>query len=50
MGSTKVRLTRAIQLGVLVGFVVVAPNYDPSDQHMETMRAMCAYFLHVSSV
>ncbi|KAM4057317.1 Low temperature requirement A [Hirsutella rhossiliensis] len=34
------RLTRAIQLGVLVGFVVVAPKFDPSDQHSDTMRAM----------
>ncbi|KAJ6447087.1 sulfate permease [Purpureocillium lavendulum] len=34
------RVTRAIQLGVLVGFAVVAPKFNPSDQHRDTMRAM----------
>ncbi|KJZ70310.1 hypothetical protein HIM_10317 [Hirsutella minnesotensis 3608] len=34
------RATRAIQLGVLVGFVVVAPKFNPTDQEAETMRAM----------
>ncbi|OAQ57472.1 hypothetical protein VFPPC_17170 [Pochonia chlamydosporia 170] len=34
------RLTRAIQLGVLVGFVVVAPKFNPNDQDLDTMRAM----------
>ncbi|KJZ76427.1 hypothetical protein HIM_04156 [Hirsutella minnesotensis 3608] len=34
------RITRAIQLGVLVGFVVVAPKFDPTDQHAGTMRTM----------
>ncbi|KAG5982854.1 hypothetical protein E4U55_001261 [Claviceps digitariae] len=37
------RVTRAIQLGVLVGFVVVAPTFSPSDvsdQGHETMRNM----------
>ncbi|KJZ72127.1 hypothetical protein HIM_08500 [Hirsutella minnesotensis 3608] len=34
------RLTRAIQLGVLVGFTIVAPKFNPTDQHKETMRAM----------
>lgn len=35
------RATRAIQLGVLVGFVVVAPKFNPKDQDLDTMRAMC---------
>ncbi|EFY84854.1 hypothetical protein MAC_09106 [Metarhizium acridum CQMa 102] len=30
----------AIQLGVLVGFVVVAPKFNPNDQDLDTMRAM----------
>ncbi|KAK9442403.1 Low temperature requirement A [Metarhizium brunneum] len=34
------RATRAIQLGVLVGFVVVAPKFNPKDQDLDTMRAM----------
>ncbi|KND88726.1 hypothetical protein TOPH_06645 [Tolypocladium ophioglossoides CBS 100239] len=34
------RVTRAIQLGVLVGFAVVAPKFDPTNQHRATMRAM----------
>ncbi|PHH70531.1 hypothetical protein CDD80_5951 [Ophiocordyceps camponoti-rufipedis] len=34
------RLTRAIQLGVLVGFTIVAPTFNPTNQHQETMRAM----------
>ncbi|KYK59229.1 Low temperature requirement A [Drechmeria coniospora] len=35
------RVTRAIQLGVLVGFTVVVPNFNPSEeQHQETMQAM----------
>ncbi|KJZ71138.1 hypothetical protein HIM_09492 [Hirsutella minnesotensis 3608] len=34
------RVTRAIQLGVLVGFVVVAPNFDPMDLDSSTMRAL----------
>ncbi|GJN76751.1 low temperature requirement A [Purpureocillium lilacinum] len=34
------RVTRAIQLGVLVGFAVVAPKFNPSNQHRDTMRAM----------
>ncbi|RCI12674.1 hypothetical protein L249_0878 [Ophiocordyceps polyrhachis-furcata BCC 54312] len=36
----KARLTRAIQLGVLVGFTIVAPKFNPTAQHMETMQAM----------
>ncbi|KAM4066432.1 Low temperature requirement A [Hirsutella rhossiliensis] len=34
------RLTRAIQLGVMVGFTVVAPKFNPTDQDKETMQAM----------
>ncbi|PHH60009.1 hypothetical protein CDD81_2213 [Ophiocordyceps australis] len=34
------RITRAIQLGVLVGFAVVAPKFDSTTQHYETMRTM----------
>ncbi|PNY28639.1 Uncharacterized protein TCAP_01435 [Tolypocladium capitatum] len=34
------RVMRAIQLGVLVGFAVLAPKFDPTDQHRSTMRAM----------
>ncbi|OAQ58443.1 low temperature requirement A [Pochonia chlamydosporia 170] len=34
------RITRAIQLGVLVGFVVVAPKFHPNNQDPGTMRAM----------
>ncbi|PHH90042.1 hypothetical protein CDD83_4668 [Cordyceps sp. RAO-2017] len=34
------RLMRAVQLGVLVGFVVVAPHFDPTHQKATTMRAM----------
>lgn len=39
------RITRATQLGVLVGFAVVAPNFDPekqTDKHTyKTMMTMC---------
>lgn len=35
------RVARAIHLGVLVGFAVVAPDFDPSDQKKQTMRTMC---------
>ncbi|KHO00379.1 uncharacterized protein MAM_01157 [Metarhizium album ARSEF 1941] len=38
--DTPARATRAIQLGVLVGFVVVAPKFNPNDQDLNTMRAM----------
>ncbi|KAK8150958.1 hypothetical protein G3M48_002848 [Beauveria asiatica] len=34
------RLNTAIQLGVLVGFVVVAPKFNPTTQDAPTMRAM----------
>ncbi|PFH62850.1 hypothetical protein XA68_11631 [Ophiocordyceps unilateralis] len=37
------RLTRAIHLGVLVGFTVVAPKFNPGAQHLETMQAMFEY-------
>jgi hypothetical protein len=36
-------MTRAIQLGVLVGFAVVAPNFDPENQYKDTMKTMCKY-------
>jgi hypothetical protein len=35
------RCARAVHLGVMVGFAVVAPNFNPSDQIMQTMRTMC---------
>ncbi|PHH74739.1 hypothetical protein CDD82_4803 [Ophiocordyceps australis] len=38
--SVFARITRAIQLGVLVGFAVVAPKFDSTTQHFETMRTM----------
>ncbi|KJZ69117.1 hypothetical protein HIM_11496 [Hirsutella minnesotensis 3608] len=34
------RVTRAVQLGVLVGFTIVAPNFNPSNLHAGTMQAM----------
>ena len=34
------RITRAIQLGVLVGFVVVAPRFDPESAPTGTIVAM----------
>ncbi|RFU75351.1 hypothetical protein TARUN_6897 [Trichoderma arundinaceum] len=34
------RLVRAVHLGVFVGFAVVAPKFDPNDQHVASMRAM----------
>ncbi|KAL6792179.1 hypothetical protein GGI42DRAFT_364747 [Trichoderma sp. SZMC 28013] len=34
------RLIRAIHLGAFVGFAVVAPKFDPSNQDVTTMRAM----------
>ncbi|KAL7904004.1 hypothetical protein GGI35DRAFT_490891 [Trichoderma velutinum] len=33
------RLIRAIHLGAFVGFAVVAPKFDPSNQEITTMRA-----------
>lgn len=35
------RLVTALQLGVLVGFVVVAPKWNPDEQELPVMRAMC---------
>ena len=35
------RVARGIHLGVMVGFAVVAPSFDPSDQDKNTMRTMC---------
>ncbi|KJZ74313.1 hypothetical protein HIM_06319 [Hirsutella minnesotensis 3608] len=43
------RTTRAVQFGVLIGFAVVAPKFDPSDQHVETMQTM-SFILCVSRV
>lgn len=37
------RLTTALQLGVLVGFVVVAPKWDPEQQVQAIMRSMCKF-------
>ncbi|TFA98417.1 hypothetical protein CCMA1212_009865 [Trichoderma ghanense] len=34
------RVVRAIHLGAFVGFAVVAPKFDPSNQQAATMRAM----------
>ncbi|PHH93401.1 hypothetical protein CDD83_3714 [Cordyceps sp. RAO-2017] len=34
------RMTRAVQLGVLVGFTVVAPKFNPTNQHLETMQSV----------
>ncbi|KAK5987937.1 hypothetical protein PT974_12073 [Cladobotryum mycophilum] len=34
------RTARAAQLGVLVGFAVVAPSFDPDHQEVPTMRTM----------
>ncbi|KAF4970779.1 hypothetical protein FSARC_2249 [Fusarium sarcochroum] len=34
------RAARAVHLGVLVGFAVVAPKFQPHDQDMKTMRTM----------
>ncbi|OAA64965.1 hypothetical protein ISF_04375 [Cordyceps fumosorosea ARSEF 2679] len=38
--SITARLNTAIQLGVLIGFVVVAPKFNPTTQDAPTMRAM----------
>lgn len=35
------RATRAVHLAVLIGFAVVAPKFDPSNQDKQTMRTMC---------
>lgn len=34
------RLARAVHLGVMIGFAVVAPNFKPTDQNLQTMRVM----------
>ncbi|KAM5343971.1 hypothetical protein ACJ41O_012508 [Fusarium nematophilum] len=34
------RAARGVQLGVLVGLVVVAPNFTPDDQNVQTMRTL----------
>lgn len=39
--ATKERACRAVHLGVMVGFAVVAPHFNPTDQVPQTMRTMC---------
>ncbi|KAK7427441.1 hypothetical protein QQZ08_006047 [Neonectria magnoliae] len=34
------RLARAVHLGVMIGFAVVAPNFKPAEQNLQTMRVM----------
>ncbi|KAH7160951.1 hypothetical protein EDB81DRAFT_332783 [Dactylonectria macrodidyma] len=34
------RIARAVHLGVMIGFAVVAPNFKPADQNLQTMRTM----------
>ncbi|KAK2594922.1 hypothetical protein QQS21_007370 [Conoideocrella luteorostrata] len=34
------RIARAVHLGVMVGFAVVAPNFKPEEQHKESMQTM----------
>ncbi|KAG6003171.1 hypothetical protein E4U21_002285 [Claviceps maximensis] len=34
------RTARAVSLGVLVGFAIVAPNFDPGEQKAQVMRTM----------
>lgn len=34
------RACRGVQLGVMVGFAVVAPNFNPAQQNIKTMRTM----------
>lgn len=41
--SVEERTARALQLGVLVGFAVVAPTFDPSEQKAQTMKTMCKF-------
>lgn len=41
--NSPARLNTAIQLGVLIGFVVVAPKFNPTTQDVPAMRAMCTY-------
>ncbi|RDA90410.1 hypothetical protein CP533_1048, partial [Ophiocordyceps camponoti-saundersi (nom. inval.)] len=47
--SISARMTRAIQLGVLIGFTVVAPSFDLINQHANTFRTM-SLLLMVSRV
>lgn len=37
------RILRAGHLGVMIGFAVVAPNFDPNHQNKQTFRTMCEY-------
>jgi hypothetical protein len=35
------RMAKGAHLGVLVGFAVVTPNFNPIEQNAQTMRTMC---------
>lgn len=35
------RCTRAVHLGVLMGFITVSPNFDPSDQDPRVFQTFC---------
>jgi hypothetical protein len=39
------RIARCAHLGVMIGFAVVAPNFDPYNQQAQVFRAMCQYLL-----
>ncbi|KAH7119344.1 hypothetical protein EDB81DRAFT_891824 [Dactylonectria macrodidyma] len=34
------RVARAVHMGVMIGFAVVAPNFKPTSQNLQTMRTM----------
>lgn len=38
------RVTKAVHLGVMVGFAVVGPNFNPTDYDKDVLRTMCEYF------
>jgi hypothetical protein len=35
------RTARAVHLGVMVGFAVVAPNFKPEEQDQGNLQTMC---------
>ena len=37
------RCARGVHLGVMVGFAVVAPHFNPNDQNEQTMQTMCKW-------
>lgn len=39
------RVARTAHLGVIVGFAVVAPNYDPDNQSKGVFQALCKHLL-----